>query len=42
MGPPDKVTRGTTVAKDKRCDATFAYQQIMHDVVRETLHYTSR
>ena len=30
------------VGKDKRCDSTFAYQQLMYDVSREIVHYTSR
>jgi hypothetical protein len=30
------------VLKERRCDATFAYQQIAVDVYREVLDYTSR
>jgi hypothetical protein len=30
------------VLKERRCDATFAYQQIVGDVYREVLDYTSR
>ncbi len=36
------MRRTSDVVKDRRCDATFAYQQIMNDVFREVLDYTSR
>ena len=41
-GTPDKVRHTTHVGKDRRCDPTFAYQQIMFDVSREVQVYTSR
>lgn len=41
-GIADRVTHSQLVSKDRRCDATFAYQQVMYDVSREILHYTSR
>ena len=42
IGIPDRLRKTVVVKKDRRCDATFAYQQIMVDVRREVLHYTSR
>ncbi len=39
---PDRFRRNLGVTKERRCDATFAYQQIMIDVHREVLDYTSR
>ena len=42
IGKPDRLRRTEVVNKDRRCDATFAYQQIMVDVRREVLDYTSR
>ncbi len=42
VGVPDRLRRTVLVNKERRCDATFAYQQIMVDVRREVLHYTSR
>ena len=42
IGIPDRVRKTVVVKKDRQCDATFAYQQIMVDVRREVLHYTSR
>ena len=42
IGPPDRLRRSAFVNKERRCDATFAYQQIMVDVQRVVLHYTSR
>ncbi len=41
-GQPDRLRRTLGVVKERRCDATFAYQQIMVDVHREVLDYTSR
>jgi len=42
LGVPDRLRCTVVVKKERRCDATFAYQQIMVDVRREVLHYTSR
>ena len=42
VGVPDRLRRTVVVKKERRCDATFAYQQIMVDVRREVRHYTSR
>ena len=42
IGKPDRLRRTVVVHKERRCDATFAYQQIMNDVRREVLDYTSR
>ena len=42
IGKPDRLRRTVDVHKERRCDATFAYQQIMIDVRREVLDYTSR
>ena len=42
VGSPDRFRRTLGVTKERRCDATFAYQQIMVDVHREVLDYTSR
>jgi hypothetical protein len=41
-GTPDRVSRSRGLTKERRCDATFAYQQIMVDLYRIVLHYTSR
>ena len=41
-GTSDKMRHTTLVGKDRRCDPTFAYQQIMFDVSRKIQHYTSR
>ena len=41
-GRGDKVTHTHVVGKEKRCDSTFAYQQLMYDMSREIVHYTSR
>jgi hypothetical protein len=42
VGLADKMKNAQLVAKERRCDPTFAYQQVMYDVSREILHYTSR
>lgn len=42
IGKPDRLRRSRGVQKDRRCDATFAFQQILGDVYREVLDYTSR
>ena len=42
IGTPDRLRRSRGVHKDRRCDANFAYQQILGDVYREVLDYTSR
>jgi hypothetical protein len=42
VGHPDRLRRTELVIKERRCDATFAYQQIMVDVRREVRDYTSR
>jgi hypothetical protein len=41
-GTPDRLRRSRGVHKDRRCDASFAYQQILGDVYREVLDYNSR
>ena len=41
-GRGDKETHTHVVGKEKRCDSTFAYQQLMYDMSREIVHYTSR
>jgi len=42
VGLADKNKNAHLVGKERRCDPTFAYQQVMYDVSREILHYTSR
>jgi len=42
VGLADKIKNAHLVVKERRCDPTFAYQQVMYDVSREILHYTSR
>ena len=42
IGQPDRLRRTEWVSKERRCDATFAYQQIMVDVRREVRDSTSR
>ena len=42
IGIPDRVRRTELVIKERLCDATFAYQQIMVDVHREVQDYSSR
>ena len=41
-GRGDKERHTHVVGKEKRCDSTFAYQQLMYDMSREIVHYTSR
>jgi hypothetical protein len=41
-GKPDRLRRSRGIFKERRCDATFAFQQILGDVYREVLDYTSR
>jgi hypothetical protein len=42
IGKPDRLRRSRGIHKDRRCDATFAFQQILGDVYREVLDCTSR